>query len=111
VDVSLSDAAVAVLLLAAILSAAVSALGVLLSGNSYRRLHYMAPAATVGVWSVTAAVLIEEGLSLASIKAVLIATVVFFTNPVLSHATARAGRIEECGGLTLESEKTPPPAE
>ena len=46
---------------------------------------------------IAAAVVVREGLSQAGIKAILIAAVVFFMNPILSHATIRAARIRRLG--------------
>ena len=41
--------------------------------------------------------LLEEPLSSAGIKAVIVAVLLFITSPVLSHATARSARIREHG--------------
>jgi multisubunit Na+/H+ antiporter MnhG subunit len=50
-------------------------------------------------------VLVEEPLSAAGVKAVLVALVLFATEPVLSHAIARAARVREEGRwCVLDSE-------
>jgi monovalent cation/proton antiporter MnhG/PhaG subunit len=90
VDVSAGWILQAALLAFAALSAALTAIGVLTGKDSYERLQFMGPAATLGVWAVAAAVLIQEGLDEAGAKAVLIAVVISLMNAVLSHATARA---------------------
>ncbi len=88
---------IAVLLAAAAASAALTALGVLLSLDVYERLHYLAPAATIGVVCVAAAIVLQEGLDQAGIKAILTGAVLFVVNPILTHATARAARVRQFG--------------
>jgi multicomponent Na+:H+ antiporter subunit G len=89
---------IAVLLAIAVASVFLTAAGVLVSGNVYRRLHFLAPAATVGVVAVAAAILIAEGWGQAGIKAVIAGVILFVMNPILTHATARAARTHERGG-------------
>ncbi|MGH2865075.1 MAG: monovalent cation/H(+) antiporter subunit G [Solirubrobacteraceae bacterium] len=81
-------AGVAVLLLCA--------LGVLVMGSAYDQLHYAA-AAGWGALLVASAIVVRESLSLIGDKALLTAGVLLVCGPVLSHATARAGRIRERG--------------
>jgi multisubunit Na+/H+ antiporter MnhG subunit len=61
------------------------------------QLHFTAPAATIAPVAVAVAVLLEEPLSSAGVKAVIVAVLLIITTPVLSHATARAARIREHG--------------
>jgi multicomponent Na+:H+ antiporter subunit G len=61
------------------------------------RLHFTAPAGTIAPVLFAAAVLVEEPLSSAGIKAVIVALLIVVTTPSLSHATARAARIREHG--------------
>ncbi len=91
------NVAIALLLAAAAASAALTALGVLLSRDVYERLHYLAPAATIGVVCVAAAIVLREGLDQAGIKAILTGAVLFVVNPILTHATARAARVRQFG--------------
>lgn len=81
------------LLAVAVVSAWLSTLGLVLMRDYYERLHYMAPAATIAAMAIAAAVVLREGLDQAGVKAILIALTLGLINPVLSHATARAGRI------------------
>jgi multicomponent Na+:H+ antiporter subunit G len=88
----------AILLLAlGVLAVALSCIGVLVMPTVYARLHYVGPAATLGVTFIVAAVLIEEGLSPQGMKALLIGLVLVGTSPVVTHATARAARIRTFG--------------
>jgi monovalent cation/proton antiporter MnhG/PhaG subunit len=100
-----ADIAAAVLLPIAVLCVLVASLGVLLSRDPYTRLHYMAPVATLGVWAVAAAVLVAESVNPGGIKALLTAIVILFMNAVLSHATARAARMQQYGNLDIFPEE------
>ncbi|HWC44256.1 MAG TPA: monovalent cation/H(+) antiporter subunit G [Actinomycetota bacterium] len=102
---SAADLAVAALLALGIAVTWLSCLGVLLMRDPYDRLHYTAPAAALAPVLIAAAVVVEEGLSAAGIKAVLIALVLVGTNPVLGHATARAARIREHGQWTVTEQE------
>lgn len=91
------DIAIAVLLFTGIAATAFTVIGLILSRDVYERLHYLPPGTSIGVVLIAAAVVVREGLSQAGIKAILIATVIFFMNPILSHATIRAARIRQFG--------------
>jgi monovalent cation/proton antiporter MnhG/PhaG subunit len=91
------DVVVAVLLGVAGVSVLISCLGVLVMRDALDRLHFTAPAGVLAPVAVAAAVLVEEPLSSAGIKAVIVALLLIVTTPVLSHATARAARIREHG--------------
>ncbi|HTU20024.1 MAG TPA: monovalent cation/H(+) antiporter subunit G [Gemmataceae bacterium] len=66
------------------------AVGVLVMRNPFDRLHYLAPATSLGPLAVAAAVLVAESDAQAKIKSVLVAVVLLATGPILTHATARA---------------------
>jgi monovalent cation/proton antiporter MnhG/PhaG subunit len=91
------DVIVAVLLGLGVITVLMSCLGVLLMRDALDRLHFTAPAATVSPCLFAAAVLVEEPLSSAGIKAVMVALLVLVTTPVLTHATARAERVRAHG--------------
>ncbi len=79
----------AILLFLAILIEWIACIGVIRMRNVYDRLH----AARANILSpifVAAAIVVSTGLSQSSIKAILIAAVILFTSPVITHATARA---------------------
>ncbi len=100
-----AGAATAVLLVLVCATAVFSAVGVLLGRDYYERIHYMTPVATLGIWALAAAILVNESLSQAGIKAILIAIFVSFGNAVQGHFTARAGRVQDEGGLELRPEE------
>jgi monovalent cation/proton antiporter MnhG/PhaG subunit len=95
--VSAGDVAVAVLLALGVASALMGALGLLASRDPYDQLHFTGPATVIGPVAIAAAVLVEEPLSSAGIKAVLVALVMLATGPILIQATARAARVRERG--------------
>lgn len=88
-----------ILLAIAVLTALASCIGMLVMRDPYQRLHYLSPAASISPILIMVAVVLQEGLKQAGIKAILIAAVMFVMNAVLSHATARAFRIRELGQL------------
>lgn len=67
-----------------------SCLGVLVMRNALDRLHFTGPATAIGPVAIAAAIIVKESLSTMGVKAVLVALILFVTNPVLTHATGRA---------------------
>ena len=86
-----------VLLVLGLLAFLLTALGILLIPDFYKKIHFLAPGSLIGAVAIPAAVVVHEGLSQAGVKAILIAILLVFANPVSSHATARAGRIRRKG--------------
>lgn len=87
---SAREIAAAVLLGIGVLIELLCAVGVLVMRNPFDRLHYLAPATTIGPLALAAAVLVAESDSQAKIKSVLVAIVILASGPILTHATARA---------------------
>jgi multicomponent Na+:H+ antiporter subunit G len=79
-----------------------SCVGVLLMRDVYDKLHFTAPATTIAPLAIAAAIVLEERLSAAGFKAVLVALALLVTNPVLTHATARAARIRQFGEWNIQ---------
>jgi multicomponent Na+:H+ antiporter subunit G len=102
---SLRQLAVIALLVVGVGVTLLSCLGVLVMRDAYDRLHYTTPAAVLAPVAIAAAVVVEERLSAAGVKAVLVALVLVVTNPVLGHATARAARIRRFGEWTVQAEE------
>jgi multicomponent Na+:H+ antiporter subunit G len=90
------DVVADVLLFAGVLALLACALGVLAMRSPYDRLHY-ASAAGWGAALVAVAILVRESWSLIADKALLTGAILVVCGPVLSHATARAGRMRERG--------------
>ena len=102
---SVGDVAVAVLLAFGVAAALMSALGLLAARDPYDQLHFTGPATVIAPVAVAAAVLVEEPLSSAGIKAVLVALIMLATGPLLIHATSRAARIREHGRWAILPEE------
>ena len=90
---NLAHLVVAALLAVGVVAFAFTSLGLLLSRDTYDQIHYLAPGSLIGSIAIAAAVLVHEGFSQAGVKSILIAILLLVSNPVLSHATARAARI------------------
>jgi len=89
--------AVEVSLAVAVLVAWICCLGLWLMEDFFDKLHFMAPVTTVSMFFVLLAVVIETGWGQATVKTILVLVIMLLINAVLTHATARAGRIEEHG--------------
>jgi monovalent cation/proton antiporter MnhG/PhaG subunit len=96
---------VALLLAIGVATGLLGAVGLLATRNPYDQLHFTGPATVIGPVAVAAAVLVEEPLSSAGIKAVLVALIMLATGPVLLHATTRAARIRERGRWVVRPEE------
>jgi multicomponent Na+:H+ antiporter subunit G len=80
-------------------------LGVLVMRGVYDKLHYTAPAASLGAFAIAGAVVLRTPLAQFGLKALLVAAALLVTNPVLSHATARAARIRRFGAWTTQEDE------
>jgi len=100
-----TEVVVAILLALGVASALLGAVGILATRDPYDQLHFTGPATVIGPIAIAAAVLVEEPLSSAGIKAVLVAIVMVSTGPILLHATARAARIREHGRWVISREE------
>jgi multicomponent Na+:H+ antiporter subunit G len=97
VDVNVSHILTVVLLAVGAGAALLSAMGILVVRDFYERLHYVGPAGSVGAVAIAAALVLKESFSAAGIKVILVAILLVVSNSVLTHATARAGRINQLG--------------
>lgn len=82
-----------IFLVSGILFFAFTSIGLLVARGYNDQIHYLAPGTVIGSVSVALAVTINEGFTQAGMKALLIIVLMVISNPVLSHAIARAGRI------------------
>lgn len=104
----MTEIAVAALLTIGVLGFALTSIGLLVCRDVFDQIHYLAPGSLVGSIAISAAVLLHGGFSQAGAKAILIAILLLLSNPVLSHATARAARIRRKQPLPSTSgEHTP----
>ncbi len=94
---SAATIAVQALVWLAVITSLVCCLGIVVMKDFFERLHYMATVSTVATVALLAAVVIEQGWGQAAVKMSLIVIVLFLTNAVLTHATARAARVRKLG--------------
>ena len=90
---SVHEIAVHVLIWTAVASELVCCIGVVAARDVFARLHYTAAASTLGPVLVAIAIAVEEGIrSTAAAAALVVAVFLFFGNPAVTIATARAAR-------------------
>jgi multisubunit Na+/H+ antiporter MnhG subunit len=90
-------AVVDALLIAGLLLALLSCAGVVVMRDAISRVHYTGPL-TLAVGCLSAAVVVQGGLSQIALRAFLLAAFVLVTAPVIAHGTARTVHIEEQRG-------------
>ncbi len=83
------------LLFAGVAFTLVCCLGLLVLDDFYQRLHLLAPVSSVGAGLIVAAIILRERWGQATMKALFCLLVLLLMNAVLSHVTARAGRVQE----------------
>lgn len=88
---STREIVVGALLAIGILGFVITAIGLIVCDDLYEQIHFLAPASLLGAIAIPAAVVVNDGFSQMGTKAILIAILLFISNPILSHATARAG--------------------
>jgi multicomponent Na+:H+ antiporter subunit G len=101
------EAAVDVLVAAGVAAELLCCLGLTLARDGFDRLHFTGAGTTVPPLLIAAGVVVEEGLNQASINALLVAGLLLLLNPILVHATARAGRLTRAGEL-VPVDREPP---
>ncbi len=94
-----------VLLAVGIAAFFLTTIGMLMVRDVYERIQYSYLAATLGITAIVAAILVHKSISQAGIKAILTGLIVFWMNPALSHATARAGRVRRFGHWTADDKE------
>jgi multisubunit Na+/H+ antiporter MnhG subunit len=100
--------AVDVLLVLGVASAFVCVAGVVVMRTTFDRLHYAAAGTTLPAFFVLAAVLVREHLTSGGLTAIAAVALLFFLNPVLLTATARAIRKVDYGDVApLPEEEVP----
>jgi multicomponent Na+:H+ antiporter subunit G len=97
---------IAVLLSIGVLVQLLSVLGVIFMPNVMDRLHFLAPATSLGPAFIAGAIVTEEALNHQGIFSVLIAVFLLAFGPVLTHATARAARIRQHGDWRIQRDET-----
>ena len=102
---TLGDVLVMLLLILGVGFVLISSLGVLVMRGTFDRLHYT-DTAGFGAVLCAAAVVVREGFSEISVKAVLLAVVFLVFSPVVAHVLGRAARLRERGDLRARPHET-----
>ena len=92
----------AALLAVGVLAVLLSCVGVLLLPDAFDKLHYAAPANTIGPVALALAIVVRAGFDQAGVKALVVAAVLVSTNSALTHATARAAYVRTHGGWRID---------
>ncbi len=82
----------------------VSCLGVLVMRGVFERLHFSSPA-VLGAAFVAVAVVIKESFSVIGDQVLVIAVFLLLASPILTHAAARAARVDAHGKWELRPEE------
>jgi multicomponent Na+:H+ antiporter subunit G len=78
------------LLLAGVVVGLCAALGLVPTRSAFDKLHLLAPASTVALALIVAAIVVREGLSSTGAKTILAGAILFLLGPIVTHMTARA---------------------
>jgi multisubunit Na+/H+ antiporter MnhG subunit len=106
------EIAVIALLAVGVVLQLASVVGIVVAPTVYDRLHFTGPASIFTPLALAVAVALDYGpFSQAGLKSALTAVLVIGFGPALVHATARAARIRERGGLEYSRAEHIAPAE
>lgn len=90
-----------VLLVAGTAVQVLACLGLLVGRDVFDRLHLMAPAGVLGAPLICAAIVVNEGSTMGTTKAVVTGAILMIAGPTLAHATARAVRLRATDHVTV----------
>ena len=79
-----------VLLLAGSVFSLIGAIGIIRLPDVFARMHGAGMIETLGVGLILAGLMVQAGLTLVTVKLILIVAFLFFTSPAATHALARA---------------------
>jgi multicomponent Na+:H+ antiporter subunit G len=105
---SITDALSWVLLVAGGAFCVIGALGVLRMPDLYTRMHAASLVDTLGAGLILLGLMLQAGLTLITVKLIVIGVLFFFTSPTATHALARAALERGVRPQLAEGEETPP---
>jgi len=85
----------------------IGALGLLRMPDFYTRMHAASVIDTLGAGLLLLGMMLQAGLTLISVKLLLIAALLFFTSPTATHALARAAHLRGIEPKLAPEEKQP----
>jgi multicomponent Na+:H+ antiporter subunit G len=71
----------------------IGALGMLRMPDFYTRMHAASVIDTLGAGLMLLGMMLQSGLTLVTVKLLMISLLLFFTSPTATHALARAARV------------------
>ena len=96
-----------VCLVAGSLFCVVGAVGLLRMPDFYTRMHAVSVIETLGAGFILLGLLLQAGLTLVAVKLLIIALLIFFTNPTATHALALAAMERGLKPLLAPTEAAP----
>lgn len=88
----------------------IGALGLLRMPDFYTRMHAGSVTDTLGAGLVLLGLILQAGLTLVTVKLVMIGFLLFFTGPVAGHALAKAAMSRGLKPLLADAEDSSPPS-
>jgi len=80
----------------------VGALGVLRMPDFYTRVHAASVADNVGSFAILTGLALQAGLTLTTVKLLIIAALIFFTSPAATHALVKAALERGIAGMGIK---------
>lgn len=111
IDAALIDAALRLLSRACLAAGAIfcmiGALGLLRMPDFYTRLHAASVIETLGAGLLLLGMMLEAGLTLVTVKLIIIGVLLFFVSPTATHALARAAHLRGVQPILAPAEPAP----
>lgn len=85
----------------------IGALGLLRMPDFYTRMHAASVIETLGAGLLLMGMMLQAGLTLISVKLLIIGVLLFFTSPTATHALARAAHLRGLEPKLAEQENEP----
>lgn len=85
----------------------VGALGLVRMPDFYTRIHAASVTDTLGAGLVLIGLALQAGLSLITVKLLVVALLIFITSPTATHALAKAARTRGLNPVLSEKERAP----
>ncbi len=85
---------------------AIGGLGLVRMPDFYTRMHAASVTDTLGAGLMLVGMLLQAGLSLVTVKLVMLGLLILFTSPTATHALARAARARGLAPLLASGEVT-----
>ena len=85
----------------------VGAIGLLRMPDFYTRLHAASVIETLGAGLILLGLMLQAGLTLVTVKLLMLVLLILFVSPTATHALARAAMVRGLKPLLAPEEKTP----